>query len=405
MRKLKRFFSLLLFTVLSFLIVFEIGFRMMTQTNLDGQRFFLAWPLPPFHIPVRETEDVIARYLASDDSRLIYDPYTGWRYRPGIGDYNSAGMRADREYDLVAADDGMRVAVFGDSFTHGDEVPREASWAYALEQTLGEQGEVLNFGVGSYGIDQAYLAWKHRGRAYRPDVVILGFVEVAVVRSMSVYLKFQSNTLSLRIDNPFTKPRYALENDELILHNSPTVAPEEMGRFLTDFPNSPLAQYEYFYHPEDYQDHWWMHSYALTAFSELGSRLSIGSKNGFPIVQMNQSPRHFHETDFFGPQSEPHQLMLALLRQWHQEVKAEGGQFLIVHLPMKSTVQDYQRSQIVRYQHLLDAMKAEFTWVETIHAFDAPSVDSHFAEMGHYSPAGNLLIADILAAQLITDSE
>jgi hypothetical protein len=50
-------------------------------------------------------------------------------------------------------------AVFGDSYTEAHpEI--EKSWPYQLEQKL--QRPVLNFGVGGYGTDQAYLRFEKR---------------------------------------------------------------------------------------------------------------------------------------------------------------------------------------------------------------------------------------------------
>ena len=36
----------------------------------------------------------------------------------------------------------------------------------------GIRAEVLNFGVGAYGMDQAYLRWREQGKNFAPDIVI-----------------------------------------------------------------------------------------------------------------------------------------------------------------------------------------------------------------------------------------
>jgi hypothetical protein len=79
--------------------------------------------------------------------------------KDGLYVSNSAGIRSNREYNLIAPPGVTRIVAFGDSFTHGDEVPNQETWEYLLEQSRDEV-EVMNFGVQGYGADQAYLRYK-----------------------------------------------------------------------------------------------------------------------------------------------------------------------------------------------------------------------------------------------------
>ena len=84
--------------------------------------------------------------------------------------YNTQGIRSPvPAFTPRAAEGVLRIALFGDSFTHGDDVPVEHSFGQVLEQqliTAGIPAEVLNFGVGGYGIDQAMLRFKEHGAAF-----------------------------------------------------------------------------------------------------------------------------------------------------------------------------------------------------------------------------------------------
>ncbi|MFT4539586.1 MAG: lysophospholipase L1-like esterase [Planctomycetota bacterium] len=90
---------------------------------------------------------------------------------------NSRGLR-DREYALQKPDGVYRIAVIGDSFTMGSGVPIEQVFHSVVETELnrgaGErQYEVLNFGVGGYGIRDYIGVLQHQLPAYDPDLVLI----------------------------------------------------------------------------------------------------------------------------------------------------------------------------------------------------------------------------------------
>lgn len=391
----------LIFTLVVIFVALEIGSRVLTISNRDGQRFFLNLPLRPFHVAVEETRDTLARYQQTIISELVYDPQLGWTNRPSVPDYNAAGMRADRDYALDPPDGVLRIALFGDSFTHGNEVTREQSWAAQLESLLNRRGikaEVLNFGVGGYGIDQAYLRWQLQGRQYQPDIVLLGFVAVDVDRMVSLYWKFQPNVFITPGANPFTKPRFVLDGDTLRLINSPTVQPDHLPDFLANFPNSDLAPYEAAFDPDDYQDRWWLNSNLLAIIDALHRYLVLDPARS-PAFQLDltrtaKPPSAENDGDA---------LAAALIQQWADEASADGSRFMIVDLPLQSAVAAYQADQPLEYQTLLDDLSNRYEWIETLDAFPTTDLGAQFSAGGHYSPQGNRLIAeriaDYLAAQ------
>ncbi len=127
------------------------------------------------------------------------DPILGSRLMPnGTGRWRSAcfdvpirissqGLR-DVEHSLEKPPGTRRIAVLGDSIAEALQVPLEASFPRLLEGMLndrdkGPTAEVVNFGVSGYGTVQEYLSLKTRGRAYRPDVVVLVFTILNDVRN------------------------------------------------------------------------------------------------------------------------------------------------------------------------------------------------------------------------------
>jgi lysophospholipase L1-like esterase len=390
-------FVALLISSLTFAILSEIVVRALIVTNQDGARFLLTLPLRPFRLPIEETRATLARYAETAISELVYDPNLGWTNRPNLPDYNAAGMRADRDYPLTPPADRLRIAAFGDSFTHGNEVERVEAWATLLMGEMlarGAPAEVLNFGVGGYGVDQAYLRWQQQGRAYQPDMVLLGFVEADVPRMLSMYWKLHPGALAVPGANPFTKPRFTLGDDgALRLINQPTPLPAAIPGWIAALPTSEYAPYEYYYDPDDYAEAWWQHSAALSLLDALRRYLRVDLA-GVPRLQLADDAVAMRQG------SEAYRLALAVIGAWAEAARDDGACFVIVHLPLRSAVIAHQAGEPPHYAALRDELRAAHPWIETLDAFPRADLDAQFAPGGHYSPAGSRLIAAAIADQL-----
>ena len=145
-----------------------------------------------------------ALLLAEGLVRLFFDEPVQPRYvidagygvranKPGVetrhrvpGEYdveittNSAGMRGPREYPLERVPRTRRVLVLGDSFAFGYGVGDDAVVTAVLEEILGRTGrraEVLNLAVSGSGQAEELITWRCRGKAYRPDVVVMFYFD------------------------------------------------------------------------------------------------------------------------------------------------------------------------------------------------------------------------------------
>jgi hypothetical protein len=157
------------------------------------------------------------------DDFLMPDEVRGWGLRPGFAGWtkeentlwveiNSAGFR-DRERSLAAPANTLRVAMMGDSYTQGMNLPLEKTLPSLLESHLsecagGRRVEVLNFGVDGYGTTQELLTYRHVAAKYTPDVVVL-----AVFTANDIY----NNDARL---SRYPSPQFVFRGDELILDNS-----------------------------------------------------------------------------------------------------------------------------------------------------------------------------------------
>lgn len=124
------------------------------------------------------------------------------------------GLRGAREVPFEKSPGVLRVAIFGDSFTFGEEVGDDETFAHQLELLL-PGVEVLNFGVHGYGHDQELLYLREALPLYHPDIVLVGHVTDDSMRNM---LAFRS----------FAKPWFRISGGGLELHGTPVPTPSQV---------------------------------------------------------------------------------------------------------------------------------------------------------------------------------
>jgi len=123
---------------------------------------------------------------------LFYTPdyFRGVGLRPNVaGTYqregrnyvqiNSAGLR-DREHSIAKPANTIRIALLGDSYCEGLQVPLEQTFWWLLQQNLescgqfaGKHIEIINFGVSGYGAGQELITLQQKVWQYSPDIVML----------------------------------------------------------------------------------------------------------------------------------------------------------------------------------------------------------------------------------------
>jgi len=121
------------------------------------------------------------------------DSHVGAVLRPGVEGWfksegrayvriSSAGLR-DREHSIEKPEGVFRLAVLGDSFAEAMQVDAKDAFWSLLEEKLtqcayqpGKRIEVINFGVSGFGTAQEYLMLESVAIRYRPDLVLLQFM-------------------------------------------------------------------------------------------------------------------------------------------------------------------------------------------------------------------------------------
>ena len=159
--------------------------------------------------------------------RMAYHPRLGWIPRLGrfssgwTSNVDASSVRSNGRSISTAS---RPILAVGDSFTFGDEVEDNETWAAHLETILNKR--VLNAGVGAYGIEQAFLRAELLLDKYDPDVVILSFISDDINRTEYSYYPYGRGW----------KPYFEYGNGSLVLRNVPVPqepSPPSYRRFQT----------------------------------------------------------------------------------------------------------------------------------------------------------------------------
>jgi hypothetical protein len=263
----KHFAKILVLNVWSVALVFaaaEAVIRVFVASTPAGPMFANTPLLPRSWENFAAHNRAILAKASTSGSYFVYDNLLGWtvgqsrRSEDGLYLSSVEGIRSPH-VGMAFADVPAkhRIAIVGDSFTFGLEVGYEETWGRQLERALGQEYQVLNFGVDGYGVDQAYLRYQRDVRAWRPDTVILGIINDDLARTMGVYtfLKFIESKM------PFSKPRFVIQSNALAVLNLPLLTPESIfaKHSITELP---FIEYDAFFQRAEWE--WRFYDYAYS---------------------------------------------------------------------------------------------------------------------------------------------
>lgn len=174
--------------------------------------------------------EIVTRMFISDNriNRYCYHPTLGHiRDAGSSGTYTTSEFQVDVAYNSWGFRDQARteeksrsiyrIAMLGDSYVEGAQVPFEATFASKLEQLLEKSApctasdktfEILNFGVSGYSTTQELLLLKTVALRFQPDLVIVGFLSGNDIKNNSILLDQGTQDWTLAI-----RPYYDIETD------------------------------------------------------------------------------------------------------------------------------------------------------------------------------------------------
>lgn len=144
------------------------------------------------------------------------DEKIGWGFKPNsesreitsdfdvVYSINSKGIR-DKEISFEKLPEEFRIIALGESTVFGWGVNYGKRFSEIIEQIL-DNTEVINMGVGGFGMDQSFLQLERDGFKFNPDLVILFLFDDFIERCKDV----------IRDWGEF-KPRFVLNEDKVDL--------------------------------------------------------------------------------------------------------------------------------------------------------------------------------------------
>ncbi len=348
-------------------------------------------PIPDRESFFREQSRMLDLLLHGTGRREMVHPTLGWAHRPGWSieedRINLHGIRSRREYDESPPPGVRRIAAFGDSYVYCGEVGVDDAWPTQIEN--GWAAEVLNYGVGAYGLDQAFIRYQEEGRRLAPDTVILGFTRMIAPRMVGRYRRFQDPR-----DGPWFKPRFFLENGALRLLPPPVASREGVAQLLAN--PSRVAEF-------GQGDDWYLRG----MFESPLFRWSHAYRLVYYLAMRERRRRDPHRAIFIGgqlnPESEAFALLVRVIEEFARQVRSSGAKPVLLLLPSESDVEQFRKVGNASYDML--RVRVQDTGVEIVDA--APALASSplptaqlFAPGGHCSTAGNAVVASAVAAAL-----
>lgn len=309
-------------------------------------------------------------------------------YRPGFRSatdhLNAAGLRSLREYSPSVPVGHVRVAAFGDSFVYGNEVPDSSTWTAQVER-MDSAVEVLNYGVGGYGLDQAFLRYLRDGEKYHPQLVVIGFVPDDLGRVVNVYRRFMASN-----EWPLIKPRFVLGSGGALQLRAEHVPDAEGYRAYVEQPSRvrDLGQLDYYYEPLIYENPLYDWSATVRVLSNAWVRLRRRAWDSNRLVADNQ----------YNVESEAFRIQVALMEAFANAVSERGARSLVVFFPDKPSAMRAVAGDAPVYAPLVRILRSK--GISTLDlapefANDAggKQAGDWFMPGGHYSNSGNSIAA------------
>ena len=322
----------------------------------------------------RKNAELLAR-TPNNISYLVSDTLLGWTTGPSRSSKDSMYLSSSegiRSGELGIAYGARvsrrRVALVGDSFTFGLDVPFADSWASQLETQLGDKFDVLDFGVDGYGVDQAVLRFERDALPLHPAISILGFINHDLYRTMVVYPFISFPEWGF----PFAKPRVSLIDGKPRTQNVPLISPREI--VLTSEPGQlPFIQLEPAYKQAEWTWHWYDHSYLVRFLRSRFPRWDTETNSEDDLVRTN----------------------IALVRRFVDAARNAGSTPIVVFFPARGDFDGQDRSTAGR---VIRALTDYGIHVHDLSPCLIPLGQEQAFVPGHrhYSRAGNAAVVSCL---------
>lgn len=330
-----------------------------------------------------------------------FDPELGWNRKPDTAKTDwGVPYRIDHRGSRENPGHGhleTLVSTYGDSYTFCREVKDDQTWQWHLAETL--QKNVLNFGVGNYGLDQALIRLKREYDSNPTPVVIMGIVPDTIARNLSVWKHYNEfgNVLAF-------KPRFEIRNDRLIL--VPNIMTSK-DRFLSlEKYISKINEADYFY-KNKFKPGAFRFPFSLSATlnykpivlfftkilrtllkkfnpssEELFNELIVNRLNG---AMVKQAEKLYQDPYACG-------ILEKIVDEFIDFSQQKGFLPILLIMPMKEDIW-YIKKYRHYYREFFEGLKTKITIIDAMDSFSKCNQYNNYFEQWHYSNEGNRLIA------------
>jgi hypothetical protein len=387
-----------IFNALFFLIILvmtEILFRVITYSVRADFQWFIT---PKDEVPSIEKEG-LSHFIEHG-----FDPELGWVRKPNTtheevgrdGKKTTYNIGKDGERESGHSRLKKKIATYGDSFCFCRQNNDNTTWQWYLSEL--SRTNVLNFGVGNYGLDQALLRLKRSN--IKTETVILCVVPSTIVRCLCVWKHYNEygNTFGF-------KPRFDLNNGELVLYDNIVKTEYDFQRLKELVPF--LQNTDYFYKTKfrkemirfPYTYHFlknWRRNIPIAWWVTKGEI----DKAMMKIMDINLKLR----VDLYKKEY-PVDLLLSIVKDFELYAKEKGFKPVLMIIPQKDDIEYIKKKKDYYYEAFLGKAKTYMKVIDTTSFLleekdlnELYSDDNKYG--GHPCPKGNEKIANYVWEEL-----
>jgi hypothetical protein len=376
------------------------------------------------------SEDLLPSFNAkalakfTDPVKGSYDSELGWTRPPNTSktekflgltksySIDSHGSRVNPSFE----DKPAKVLVFGDSYAFCREVNDDETFEHFLANKM--NANVLNFGVGNYGMDQALLRFERvvNDKEIIKDAthVVMAVVPETLSRNLACWKHYNEfgNTFAF-------KPRFRLIDDKLELVNNFVNRPEKFKNLNRILPE--LNKYDYYY--SEFKNNILEFPYSVNLIRKKKLRKFIAYSGVFILESLHIDWRSLSflkgekiKSSFDGS-AESRQMLfedlgifslsMKILKRFTDVAKKNNLIPIFAMLPQEPDLRFGIEKGEVYYRRFLTEAKSFVTCIDAFESFSKLKKpfdvfsQIHYSETytvygGHYETTGNKIVADLL---------